>query len=78
MRSWFHVFGGPRAPESPNHAVLGRERLSFTVLLASLFVLGVWPEPLVQSLEDAAERILHVPFDDHPSPHDPPVPHPAP
>ena len=73
MRSWFHVFGGPRAPESPNHAVLGRERLSFTVLLASLFVLGVWPEPLVQSLEDAAEQILHVPFDDHPSPHDPPV-----
>jgi NADH-quinone oxidoreductase subunit M len=60
MRCWFQVFGGPRSVDSPCHAVLRRERVALTALIASLFVLGIWPGPLVQSLDRAAERILRV------------------
>lgn len=60
MRCWFQVFGGPRPAESPSHAVLSRERIALTALIASLFALGLWPGPLVQSLDQAAEQILRV------------------
>ncbi|MFM8734852.1 MAG: proton-conducting transporter membrane subunit [Pirellulales bacterium] len=58
MRSWFHVFGGTPAVDSPRHAILRREQVALTALIATLFVLGIWPGPLVQSLERAAEGVL--------------------
>jgi NADH-quinone oxidoreductase subunit M len=60
MRCWFHVFGGPAVVDSPRHAVLHREQLTFTVLIGTLFALGIWPGPLVQALERAAEGILRT------------------
>lgn len=61
MRCWFQVFGGRREVDAPVHAVLRRERAPLTALIAGLFALGLWPGPLVQSLDKAAERILRVP-----------------
>jgi NADH-quinone oxidoreductase subunit M len=58
MRCWFHVFGGRRQTDAPPHAVLPRERVSLTALIAALFALGLWPGPLIESLDRAAERIL--------------------
>ena len=60
MRCWFQVFGGPRPADSPGHAMLLRERLPLTVLVAAVFGLGIFPGPLVQSFERAAERILRT------------------
>ncbi|MEX0669855.1 MAG: proton-conducting transporter membrane subunit [Pirellulales bacterium] len=79
MRCWFHVFGGPSAVDSPQHAILPRERLTFTALIAALFVLGIWPGPLVQALEKAAEQVLRAPAALPPPPLAPPsIPaHPA-
>jgi len=31
-----------------------------TILIGTLFVLGIWPGPLVQSLERAAEGVLRA------------------
>ena len=61
MRGWFHVFGGPVEPDGPRHAILPRERVALTVLLATLFVLGLWPGPLVRALDRATSRLLGVP-----------------
>lgn len=58
MRSWFHVFGGPSTIDSPRHAILSREQVPLTALVVVLFALGIWPGPLVQSLERAAEGVL--------------------
>jgi NADH-quinone oxidoreductase subunit M len=58
MRCWFHVFGGPREVDAPRHAILRREQVPLTVLLAVLFGLGIWPGPLVAALERAAEAVL--------------------
>lgn len=60
MRCWFTVFGGPTRPDNPRHAILPRERASFTALLAVLFGLGLYPGPLVSSLDRAAKQILRV------------------
>jgi NADH-quinone oxidoreductase subunit M len=60
MRGWFHVFGGPLAADGPRHAILLRERVAFTGLVATLFVLGLWPGPLVRALDRAAGRLLGV------------------
>lgn len=60
MRCWFQVFGGPREADAATHAVLARERGALTILLAALFGFGIWPGPLVQSLDRAAGRILGV------------------
>jgi NADH-quinone oxidoreductase subunit M len=67
MRCWFTVFGGPTATDHPQHAILPRERASFTILLAVLFGLGLWPGPLVRSLDRAAGQILRRPAPVHPS-----------
>jgi NADH-quinone oxidoreductase subunit M len=61
MRGWFHVFGGPVDPDGTRHAILSRERVALTVMLAALFVLGLWPDPLVRALDRATARLLGVP-----------------
>jgi NADH-quinone oxidoreductase subunit M len=61
MRGWLHVFGGPVEPDGPRHAILPRERVALTVLVATLFVLGLWPGPLVRALDRATSRLLGVP-----------------
>ena len=60
MRGWFHVFGGPVDSEGTQHAILPRERLALTILLAVLFLLGLWPDPLVRALDRATGRLLGV------------------
>ncbi len=60
MRGWFHVFGGPVESEGIRHAILPRERLALTILLAVLFLLGLWPDPLVRALDRATGRLLGV------------------
>ncbi|MCE9630950.1 MAG: hypothetical protein K8S94_09615 [Planctomycetia bacterium] len=72
MRCWFHVFGGPSAVDSPKHGILPRERLTLITLIAVLFVLGIWPGPLVRALEKAAERVLFTPAPQPPAAADPP------
>ena len=61
MRGWFHVFGGPVDPVGTRHAILPRERVALTSLLAVLFLLGLWPDPLVRALDRATGRLLVVP-----------------
>jgi len=58
MRGWFRVFGGPVTVDAPRHAILLRERIAFTGLLAILFGLGLWPGPFVHSLEKVAASLL--------------------
>jgi NADH-quinone oxidoreductase subunit M len=58
IRGWFRVFGGPVTVDAPRHAILLRERVAFTGLLAILFGLGLWPGPFVQSLEKVATSLL--------------------
>jgi NADH-quinone oxidoreductase subunit M len=60
MRGWFHVFGGPGDPDGTRHAILPRERVALTALLAALFLLGLWPDPLVRALDKATARLLGV------------------
>ena len=60
MGGWFHVFGGPVVPDGPRHAILPRERGALTALLATLFLLGLWPGPLVRALDRATGRLLGV------------------
>ncbi|MFM9195636.1 MAG: hypothetical protein ACKOWG_07835, partial [Planctomycetia bacterium] len=60
MRGWFHVFGGPVEPDGPRHAILPRERVALTILVAVLFVLGLWPAPLVRALDRTTSRLLGV------------------
>ena len=55
------IFGGPAAVDGPRHTILPRERIALTVVLATLFVLGLFPAPLVRSLERAAEQLLATP-----------------
>lgn len=59
MRCWFLVFGGPTASDGPRHAILRRERLALATLLLTLFVLGIFPAPLVRAIDRAAEQLLH-------------------
>lgn len=59
MRAWFEVFGGPTATDGPRHAILPRERVALATLLVVLFGLGLWPGPLVNALDRAAERLLN-------------------
>jgi len=66
MRGWFFIFGGPVAVDGPRHMILPRERVALTALLVPLFVLGLWPAPLVRSLERAAEQLLGVKADGEP------------
>ena len=68
VRGWFTVFGGPTVVDGPRHEILPRERAAFTGLLVVLFGLGLFPDPLVRSLERAAETILGVPAVDPASP----------
>jgi NADH-quinone oxidoreductase subunit M len=68
MRGWFFIFGGPVAVDGPRHMILPRERVALTALLVPLFVLGLWPAPLVRSLERAAEQLLGVTADGEPVP----------
>jgi NADH-quinone oxidoreductase subunit M len=58
VRGWFRIFGGPAAADAPRHQVLRRERVPLIVLLAVLFGLGLWPGPLVHSLDRVAESLL--------------------
>ena len=60
MRCWFQVFGGPSPIDSPRHAILRREQIALTMLIGMLFGLGLWPGPLVQALERAAEGVLRT------------------
>jgi NADH-quinone oxidoreductase subunit M len=60
IRGWFHVFGGPVTPDAPQHVILPRERASFSILLAILFGLGLYPGPFVSSLEQVAASLLAV------------------
>lgn len=67
MRGWFLIFGGPVAIDGPRHQILPRERFALTALLAPLFILGLWPGPLVTTLERAAEQLLGVTADGQPA-----------
>jgi len=58
VRGWFAIFGGPARVDRPRHPILPRERVVFTALLAILVVLGLWPGPLVASLERIAGTLL--------------------
>jgi len=58
VRGWFRIFGGPATADAVRHQVLRRERIPLIVLLAVLFGLGLWPGPLVRSLEHVAESLL--------------------
>ncbi|MFM8283303.1 MAG: proton-conducting transporter membrane subunit [Planctomycetaceae bacterium] len=58
VRGWFAIFGGPAPVDRPRHPILPRERVVFATLLAILVGLGVWPGPLVTSLERIAETLL--------------------
>lgn len=58
VRGWFLVFGGPILPDAPRHVMLPRERAPLLVLLAMLIVLGLYPGPLVTSLESVAASLL--------------------
>lgn len=58
LRGWFRVFGGPSTVDAPRHAILPRERIAFTGLLAILVGLGIWPGPFVHSLEGVAASLL--------------------
>lgn len=78
MRCWFHIFGGPQAVDGPGHEILPRERWPLTVLLATLFALGIWPGPLVQALDRAATHILRLPSVDPVPLIDPSSPFPEP
>jgi len=64
MRGWFYVFGGPVAPDGPRHAILVRERVALSAILFALFGLGMYPGPLVRSLERAAGELLGHPAED--------------
>jgi len=63
LRGWFNVFGGPVSADGPRHAILPRERVALTVLLATLFLLGLWPAPLVRVLDRATGQLLGVAAD---------------
>jgi NADH-quinone oxidoreductase subunit M len=65
IRGWFRVFGGPVTVDAPRHAILPRERVAFTGLLLVLFGLGIWPGPLVRSLENVATSLLASRHHDH-------------
>jgi len=67
MRAWFEVFGGPTAADSPRHEILPRERAALSAIVLVLFGFGLWPAPLVNSLDRAAERLLQ-PIGSLPSP----------
>ena len=58
MRGWFHVFGGPVTVDAPRHAILPRERMTFTLLVVLLIGMGVYPGPLVHALEKVASSLL--------------------
>lgn len=58
VRGWFTVFGGAVAPDGPKHSILRRERAALAVLLLTIFALGLYPAPLVESMERAAESLL--------------------
>jgi NADH-quinone oxidoreductase subunit M len=60
IRGWFHVFGGPATPEAPQHVILPRERIALSTLLVILFGLGLYPGPLVRSLEQVAASLLSM------------------
>jgi NADH-quinone oxidoreductase subunit M len=64
LRGWFMVFGGPTAIDGPKHLILRRERVAMTGLLVPLFLLGLYPAPLVRSLERAAGQLLGVPVEE--------------
>ncbi len=66
MRGWFLIFGGPTAVDGPRHTILPRERFALTALLVPLFAFGLWPGPLVATLERAAEQLLGVTADGDP------------
>ena len=68
MRGWFHVFGGPVDPDGTRHAILPRERVALTAVLAALFLLGLWPDPLVRALDRATGRLIGVPAATHDMP----------
>ena len=78
MRCWFHVFGGPSDADSPRHAILRRERLALGGLLVALFGLGIWPDPLVRTLERAAESVLRAGHREPSEGDSPSQPHPQP
>jgi len=66
VRGWFFIFGGPTAVDGPRHTILPRERFALTALLVPLFAFGLWPGPLVATLERAAEQLLGVTADGEP------------
>ncbi|MFM9195640.1 MAG: hypothetical protein ACKOWG_07860, partial [Planctomycetia bacterium] len=57
-------------PDGPRHAILPRERVALTILVAVLFVLGLWPAPLVRALDRATSRLLGVAAETAPGPGD--------
>ncbi|MEI7781441.1 MAG: hypothetical protein WCJ18_05895, partial [Planctomycetota bacterium] len=65
LRGWFMIFGGPAAVDGPRHQILPRERMALVGLLVPLFFLGIYPAPLVQTLERAAEQLLGVSPESH-------------
>lgn len=58
VRGWFGIFGGPTTVDAPQHAILPRERLGFSSLLALVFALGLVPSPLVGTLERVSATLL--------------------
>ncbi|NBV44948.1 MAG: hypothetical protein EBR86_04740 [Planctomycetia bacterium] len=68
LRGWVRVFGGPAPAHRPPHPILPRERLVFTSLMVVLLVLGLWPGPLVHSLEQIAGSLVAQRGSDTPLP----------
>lgn len=58
IRGWFGIFGGPTTVDAPRHGILPRERIGFTILLATIAGFGIMPGPLVKTLERASATLL--------------------
>jgi NADH-quinone oxidoreductase subunit M len=58
IRGWFRVFGGPVTVDAPRHAILRRERIALSAILAILVGLGLHPGPFVRSLDRIAGTLL--------------------
>lgn len=58
IRAWFHIFGGPGLLTGTGHPAVPRERWAMRSLFCLLLILGLYPGPLVASLERTAASLL--------------------
>jgi NADH-quinone oxidoreductase subunit M len=58
IRGWFRIFGGAVTVDATRHAILRRERIALSAVLAILVGLGLCPGPFVRSLDRIAGTLL--------------------